>query len=443
MKDHQNIIDQYFKAAKQEPVEISIKDIQTLVQGLKPSMPVNSSVLTQSIFKLKYILMLSTSAIVIVGALSIFTLKSEPIEINKTKVLEIEVNDEKQHKQSSLIPLVFADEEQEKDEPKESTETLVQKAEHYILTSESDTEIIEETSPPVLEKEDEVDVSDDFGNWPEIRIDASLNSDDVVLEMNENETRRSAESKLNHTRVFHALKDTSGNKHAALSYDKIYSFGHCQEHWALVKDLGKFGFIDSNGKEVVPLIYNKIYPFRDYQEHWALVKDMGKYGFIDNSGKEVVPPVYDKIYPFADYQEHWALVKDMGKLGFIDNSGNVVIPLIYDKVYPFEHYHESWALVKDLGKLGFIDVSGKEVVPLIYDKIYPFGGFKEDWALVKDLGKFGFIDNEGHEIVAPIYDEVSYFGDYKNGWMKVKIQGKELFIDENGKEINNTSSTQE
>lgn len=416
--------------------------------------------------------MLSTSAIVIVGALSIFTLKSEPIEINKTKVLEIEKQHEPKPSNQSeiLVPL----ENHEVQISTDANEAQVQLDNIQRSNSEDvfkQKQTIEQKV--IVEKKQNLLVKSS-----EIRIDEPEDSDALVLDKIRFETEKtdknikdSSQKARTETKkefiikIFgldirfpyknkekyspqlqhktYVSKDTSDSKHAALTYDRIDYFGEKREYWAQVKNDGKFGFIDTSGIEVVPPIYNRIDHFGEKRDNWAQVKNKGKFGFIDVNGKEVVALKYDRIDFFGLSLEHWAQVKNKGLFGFIDVNGNEVVAPMYHRIDLFGQSHDNWALVKYKGKYGFIDSKGQEVVPLKYDRIDHFGEYKEGWSLVKKSGKYGFIDTEGNEIVAAIYDDISYFGLVRKGWMKVKINGKELFIDENGKEINNTSSTQE
>jgi WG containing repeat len=82
----------------------------------------------------------------------------------------------------------------------------------------------------------------------------------------------------------------------------------------------------------------------------ALVKQNGKYGFIDRQGKMVVPPQIDEISGqdfasrpgadnFYDSLPHEGLVKARigKKWGYVNTQGKIQIPMRFDEATDFRY----------------------------------------------------------------------------------------------------------
>ena len=124
-----------------------------------------------------------------------------------------------------------------------------------------------------------------------------------------------------------------------------------------------------------------------------MVRQNGKWGFIDNTGKVVIPLNYDWTWSFS---EGLAAVERNGKWGFIDNTGKVVVPLNYDDAGSFS---EGLALVSRNGKYGFVDKTGKVVIPLKYDKADSFSFYNGvAGVLDRSTGEAFYINRQGERL---------------------------------------------
>ena len=133
--------------------------------------------------------------------------------------------------------------------------------------------------------------------------------------------------------------------------------------WLAVKDrYHQWGFFNlSSSSFVNGNKYDFIWSFTSYSNtKLCLVKDNGKYGYIDNNGNIQIPIMYDNIYNF---ENGITIAKLNGQYGAIDINNNVVIPfgLPYVDVREFRN---GLADVKDQnGKWGVIDSKGILIVP--------------------------------------------------------------------------------
>lgn len=169
-----------------------------------------------------------------------------------------------------------------------------------------------------------------------------------------------------------------------------------------------------------------------FAEGVALVRQNGKYGFIDTTGKFVVPAKFDKIIDLTDYYHDYgtsyfpeglAIVIQNGKWGFIDKEGKMVIPARFDYADSFSN---GIAMVRLNDKDGIIDKTGKFIIPAVYDRI---GQFSEGLAPMAQDGKWGFIDKNGKIIIAPQFDNADSFSE---GLAEVEQNGKSGYIDKGG-----------
>lgn len=201
----------------------------------------------------------------------------------------------------------------------------------------------------------------------------------------------------------------------------------------VIKDGGKYGYIDSTGKVVINPQFDYASSFED---GLALVKKGKKYSFIDKTGKIVIDPPYTLA---ADFSEGLAMVGNFGngkgKIGFIDITGKLVIPLQFDSLYSVSMFREGLAKVQVGGKWGYIDKMGKFVIPPQFLVGYDFS---EGLALVyvnKNQG--GFIDKTGKFVfhVQSDFDTSSLFSEGLNTF-KDKEE-KYGYIDKKGQIIIN------
>lgn len=221
---------------------------------------------------------------------------------------------------------------------------------------------------------------------------------------------------------------------------------------------GKCGLINSLGEIIVKPIYdgidqgyvpfkNKSYPMPYFQNGLLLVKQSGKYGYIDPTGKVIVA--------FNQYEDAGAFlyrdlapVKKNGKWGYINRKGEIAIPCSYDGVACFTH--NGLAAVRNKRKVGFVDTKGSLVVPFKYgiisatDILYQVQ-FHHGYAVITDYNKKGILHESGRQIVECKYTqaEIDYNVDYKFPYFRVSNDSprkngryKWIYIDSLGREFN-------
>ncbi|CAZ96238.1 WG repeat-containing protein [Zobellia galactanivorans] len=142
-------------------------------------------------------------------------------------------------------------------------------------------------------------------------------------------------------------------------------------------------------------------------QEYALVRENGKFGFIDKTGAYVIEPQFDKADSFSDGRA--AALQD-DKWGYIDISGKFVIQPEYDRVKMF---NSGLALVLKDDQWRYIDTSGKELKTPASEKYYDF---EEGVALFRSGEKIGLLGTDGQLILEPTYDAIKKF---RNGHAKV------------------------
>lgn len=308
------------------------------------------------------------------------------------------------------------------------------------------------------------------------------------------------------------LIDTNGKVLVPFHYNRIFPL---KGGTAIADSMGVFSLMDSTGAITKLPRYSSVtsnYPMG--KEGTVIVKQNGKYGYLNAMAKEIIPPSFDEAIPFSeglgrirkdslwyftnregkmlpgtfqdarDFREGVAAVKQKGKWGFIDSLGNLVIPFQYDEYrQPYRHadgsmkyefgdsdssllFHSDRTIVYQNGKWGLINKQGKYIAPPIYERLFgtdaryysffkdipPYSGFisREGKVLlitnytedpiemnenrlrfVADK-KFGYVDSIGRKIIPARYEEATPF---KNGLAAVRMGKKWGVIDSAGKTI--------
>ncbi len=126
-------------------------------------------------------------------------------------------------------------------------------------------------------------------------------------------------------------------------------------------------------KEVLPELKNK--------EKRFIIKQDGKFGFIDGNGKVIIEPKYDSA---LDFTEMLARVEKNGKFGFINKSGNVIVNFYLDMAWYFSNgFAVAYIDSREHGAL-YINKYGKALFENKYDINFSFNdgkAFVEDCSL--------------------------------------------------------------
>ena len=198
------------------------------------------------------------------------------------------------------------------------------------------------------------------------------------------------------------------------------------ENFAVVKQNGKWGYLNVKGELAIPAIY---FDARDFHEGKAAVKTENGWGYINKDNKMVIP---DKFFDARDFSEGLAAVKSSIETDKSNNDG-------YEGEY-WGHYNEldSWQFIKEDGTLAFrgcfrdvstfhdgvacvfkekcwefINKNGETNYKTKYDNYYPVhysdglipnigGDFGDEW---------GYSDLSGKWIIKPQYRSVTEFCD--------------------------------
>lgn len=398
MTQKKDILDGYFKSAKNEKVDISLESINSLIgkSGVVSSSAV--SVVSKSLIKLKYII-ISSATLVSVGVwLFVLTSNSE-IQIDEIVVPEeyIELEEDIKIEEQRIESL------SNNNEQKTSERFIIENSKAALpIRRNLSLTPLQYKSLRIIKLEDERGIP----FWSAKDIMLHLDPKDSLL-INKSDS----------------IKEQNNPPGLRLETQPFFDFFYLQVYHVSI--------INSSNKK----IYNEVSDLVYNNRKWAKTRKSNKYGFVNSKGIEVVKPEYNRIYPFYEFKGTWAKVLKKKKYGFIDTTGQEVVNPQYDKIYLFSENKEGWIMVKKNKKLGFIDKTGKEIVPAVYDKIYRFNEYKKNWAKVKLNGLYGFINEKGKVVVPAIYSTVGYFGETIEGYMRVKLRDEVLFIDSIGAKL--------
>ncbi len=201
-------------------------------------------------------------------------------------------------------------------------------------------------------------------------------------------------------------------------FEEAYAF---HEGRAIVKENGKYGFIDPDGKLIVSFPVGS--DVQAFSGGLAPVRQNGKWSYVDLQGKSAIPYQFDKVDGFS---EGLAAVKVGNKWGFIDKSGEIKIPFKFEGA---DGFGEGLAAVRWKGKWGYIDRSGTSVVPFVFSGA---DRFQEGLAGVESKGVWGFIDPKGQWVIRPTFKSVYWFSE---GLAAVSADKSWYYIDRSGKKI--------
>ena len=184
-------------------------------------------------------------------------------------------------------------------------------------------------------------------------------------------------------------------------------FSISAQELALVRENGKFGYIDKSGNYVIEPQFSKA---KSFSEGRAAVEKSKKWGFIDTSGKWVIEPEYDKVKYF---NSGYALVLKNDQWNYIDTSGKVLETPSTDKYFDFE---DGVAFIRQNEKIGLIGTDGKLILEPTFEAIKKF---RNGYAKVRQgEDQWGMIDKTGKMVIATEYEEIG------NTYTKAGVYGK-------------------
>lgn len=117
-----------------------------------------------------------------------------------------------------------------------------------------------------------------------------------------------------------------------------------------------------------------------------LIKQHGKYGYIDSKGQIVIQPQYDFAWGFS---EGLASVWIGDRAGYVDLTGNMIISPKFRYARAFRN---GCAEVEVSGKWGLIDPRGEYIAKPQYKDIRCFS---DGLAPAQIAGKWGYINKTG------------------------------------------------
>ncbi|MGE0079440.1 MAG: WG repeat-containing protein [Bacteroidales bacterium] len=108
-----------------------------------------------------------------------------------------------------------------------------------------------------------------------------------------------------------------------------------------------------------------------------IVKNGGKYGFIDKNGNVIVEPKHDEIHAYG-YSQGLCAIREGSLWGYIDKKGNYFKEPIYDKATNFTEatsaYHSKYPTIATGAIIAFVTYNGQECVLYKDGKITTTGG---------------------------------------------------------------------
>lgn len=157
----------------------------------------------------------------------------------------------------------------------------------------------------------------------------------------------------------------------------------------------------------------------------TLVKQNGKFGFIDRKGKWFIEPNFDSLEIFHC---GYANCYKRSKAGVIDSKGYLVIDCKYNYIGNFVN---GLALVIINDSINYLDLEGNLLLP---NNIYDGEDFSCGLAAVQlsQGGQWGYINTYGELVINSVFDYVSEF---KNDRANVGMGKNELLIDVKGKVV--------
>lgn len=217
---------------------------------------------------------------------------------------------------------------------------------------------------------------------------------------------------------------------------KVEDFkGSISDGFALIKEKGKWGFIDIKENNITEAIYDNAYDFSEglaavnigYKEKKKTIfslnhiqsqsnsysdSNLGKWGFIDAKGKAIIPLIYDEVESF---ENGLAIVKLNIQYGCIKKLGDTIIPIEFNEIIKLPN---ALYAVRNNSKWGILNHGNQVILPIEYDNIRALDQISI--AVLKD-NHYGAFNSEGKQVLPFIYHNIFHFYE---GMAKVKLNGK-------------------
>lgn len=210
--------------------------------------------------------------------------------------------------------------------------------------------------------------------------------------------------KDNSDKYYHVNK--KGKPISTKTWDEAGAF---TEGLAMVKENGKWGFIDTLGKKIIDVKYDVV---SNFSKGAAMVKQGTGFFLINKKGEMIGAEKYEA----AGVPGNGTFPVQKNKLaGLIDNKGNPIIDFKYSSIL-YMSEDRVWAS-KD-GKWGLLDNKGKELTGFIYQGAYDF---KDGFARIVLNDKIGVVNKAGKEVLPALYQSLG--STYKGNVIAIKPAG--------------------
>jgi len=189
----------------------------------------------------------------------------------------------------------------------------------------------------------------------------------------------------------------------------------------LVKEDGKYGYIDRSGRIVIAPQFRSASPFSEGRATVQPAGPGGTIGYIDPSGALVISPRFSSAQEFSEGMAAVTTGGIDGRLSFIDRSGTVMFSYRglfsgrYSEGSPFSEglasIHVNALLAPNM-KMGFIDRTGRFAIKARFVQVLSFReGLAGAMSDNPHWGRWGFIDKRGAWVIKPQFDAVGSFSD--------------------------------
>jgi len=195
--------------------------------------------------------------------------------------------------------------------------------------------------------------------------------------------------------------------------------GKCIEGFIGIKDNNnRFYHVNRMGKPISTKTWDEV---ADFSEGLALVKEKGKWGFIDTTGNKAIDIKYDLA---SNFSKGAAIVKLNNKFFLINKKGQAIGSTQYDAAG--NPGNGTFPVQKD-NQVGLIDSKGNVIVDFKYESILYMS---EDRVWAAKNGKWGLLDNKGKPLTEFIY-QGAY--DFEDGFSRVVFNDKIGVVNKSGK----------